>query len=309
MKVLVTGATGFFGKAIVASLTCAGHEVVGAARHADADIEHVDVASKQSCTLLLSKHHGLDAIVHCAAIAHANEGAFSGEQYQRTNAEGARNLIDAAVACGIGCFIHISTVSVYGEFDLPSPVLETSPVRPLGDYGTSKKAAEDFCQTRRSDIRLYVFRMATMYGADWLFNIRRKVTPPLIGRYLSLTFDGSSARYTLCSNTNGAKAVLWAIEDRLPADTYNVADFCDYSLLDVRRAVETVEGRKWHLNIPRPISALILKSFIWIARSSRARQNAYSRYWKFFEHNLYATDKLKAAGFDAPPHLLDIGSD
>jgi nucleoside-diphosphate-sugar epimerase len=308
VKILVTGATGFFGKAITDRLRKAGHEVIGAARRPAEGMEKLDVASPESCLAVLARHPGLDAVVHSAAIAHADDGAFSEAQYRATNAEGARNMIEAAIAHGARCFVQISTVSVYGEFDLPAPVPETAALRPLGLYGECKKAGEDFCAARADRIRLTTLRMATMYGDDWLFNIRRKVTPPRIGRYCYLTFDGAGRRYSLCSNRNGAEAVLWAVEDRLAAGTYNVADFHDYSLNDVMHAVKQVEGSKPAINIPRPLAKALLGSLVRLARTPQARQNAFSRYWKFYEHNRYATDRLRAAGFTAPAHLLEIAA-
>ncbi len=309
MKVLVTGSTGFFGKAIAARLKQAGHEVIGAARNSSSSVEYLDVSSPKSCEILLSRHVGVDAIVHCAAIAHAKEGRFSREQYLLTNAEGTRSLIEAAVAHGIKRFIQISTVSVYGEFDLPTPVFETCPANPLGDYGVSKKMAEDYCLQRKYEISLCIFRMTTMYGNDWLFNIRKKVTPPVIGKYFYLTLNGTSRRYSLCSDKNGAEAVLWAIEGKLKAETYNIADDIQYSLHDILKAVEKLEGRKLHLSIPRRASALLLKSPVWFSPTAQSRLKAYRRYWSFFEYNVFSTDKLKSTGFCSHPDLLDIASE
>lgn len=306
MKVLVTGSTGFFGKAIVSRLKQAGHEVIGAARNFNTNLEYLDISSKISCEVLLSKHHGLDAIVHCAAIAHAKEGMFSREQYFLTNAEGTKNLIDAAVVHGVKRFVQISTVSVYGEFDLPSPVFETCPTNPLGDYGVSKKMAEDYCLQRKNEISLHILRMSTMYGNEWLFNIRKKVTPPVIGKYFYLTLNGASRRYSLCFNKNGAEAVLWAIEDRLNTDIYNIADFCHYSLHDILKVVERIEGKKIHLSIPKRASEIILKTPALLSPTAKSRLQAYSRYWSFFEYNIYSTDKLKSTGFDSYPYLLDM---
>jgi nucleoside-diphosphate-sugar epimerase len=309
LKVLVTGSTGFFGKAIVLGLQQAGHQVVGAARKSNATVQYLDISSKESCEQILSKNPGFDAIVHCAAIAHANAGQFSSQQYYLTNAEGAKNLIDAAVSHGVKRFIHISSASVYGEFDLPTLVSENSPTNPMGDYGVTKKMAEDFCLQRKDEIHLCIFRMATMYGKDWLFNIRRKVTPPGIGKYSYLTFNGESPRYSLCSNKNGADAVLWAIEGKMDAGIYNVADAYDYSLYDILGAVRKIEGKKLHIDIPKGLSSFILKLFVRLSPTAQSRLNAYSRYWKFFEPNLYSTDKLKSKQFNAHPDLLDMASE
>jgi len=285
-----------------------GHEVIGVDRNTESDlpIDYLDVSLRKSCDSILSKHQGVDSIVHCAAIVHAKEGIFSSEQYYLTNAQGTKNILDAAIAHGVKRFIQISTVSVYGEFDLPVPVSENSPTNPNGYYGISKKKAEDFCLERKNDICLYVLRMTTMYGQKWLFNIRKKVTPPVISRYSYLTLNGKSDRYSLCSDRNGAEAVLWAIEGRLDAGTYNIADYFNYSLYDILRAVEKAEGKKWHICIPKIISSLILKSLILFSITPAQRLNAYSRHWAFFESNLFSIDKLKSTGFNSQPHLLDM---
>lgn len=164
--------------------------------------------------------------------------------------------------------------------------------------------AEDYCLQRKDEISLYILRMSTMYGNEWLFNIRKKVTSPVIGKYFYLTLNGTIRRYSFCSNKNGAEAVLWALEGRLKADTYNIADFCHYSLQDILKAVERFEGKKLHLSIPKRASSLILKFPVLFSPTAQSRLKAYSRYWSFFEYNLFSTDKLKSTGFDSYPDLL-----
>ena len=151
--------------------------------------------------------------------------------------------------------------------------------------------------------------MTIMYRNEWLLNIRKKVTPPVIDKYFYLTLNGNSGRYSLCSDKNGAEAVLWAIEGRLDTGIYNIADYFHYSLFDILKAVERLEGKKWHLCVPRRASSLILKSLIWFSPTPQRRLNAYSRYWMFCEDNLYSIDKLRSAGFDPHPDLFDMANE
>ena len=72
--------------------------------------------------------------------------------------------------------------------------------------------------------------------------------------------NANSRRYSLCSDKNGAEAVLWAIENRMPPDIYNIADYYDYNLYDILKAVKRIEGRKFHLQIPNLIPIILLNS-------------------------------------------------
>lgn len=308
LKILVTGSKGFFGGAISARLKQAGHNVIGASRRSGSGVEFLDVSSVASCEALLDKHPDIDVIVHCAAIAHAEEGDFTETEYRKVNGEGAGHLIDSAVAHGIPRFIQISSVSVYGEYDIPAHVEETACLNPSGYYGVSKRLAEELCLQYADKIELFIFRMATMYSINWLFNIRRKVTPPIFGRFFRLILDGNARRYTLCSDVNGANAVLQAVEGQLSRGIYNVADFCDYSLSDILDAVEVAEGKRPVIRLSRSAAVTLLKPFIYVAFGER-KLNAYSRYWKFLENNLYSTEKLRATGFNAPAQLIEIAMD
>jgi nucleoside-diphosphate-sugar epimerase len=311
LKILLTGSNGFFGKAILPRLEHAGHRVIGADIHPkqNPNTEFLDVASQESCTHLFSKHPDIGGVVHCAAIAHASPGMIPESQYHRTNALGTRNIIDTAVDFGVQKFIMISTVSVYGEFDLPDIVRETTSTNPIGPYGTSKKAAEEYCLKKKHQIDLYIFRMTTMYGDNWLFNIRGKVVPPVIGKYVYIRMDSRSRRYSFCSNRNGADAVVWAIDNKKNPDTYNVADDCNYCLDTVLNVVKKKEGNKFTLSIPRFLPVVAMQAIIKFTRSNEITTNMKSRYWKFFKNNIYSTDKLKAAGFIAHPYLLDLEID
>jgi UDP-glucose 4-epimerase len=307
MRVLVTGSTGVLGRAIVARLTHAGHQVVGAARgsrpgHPSAGL---DVCSSVSCDDLFSGAQPFDAVVHCAGVTHVKEAPLAYQQYHRTNAEGTRNILAAAAAHGVPRFVQVSTVAVYGVCDLPQPVSETSPTKPFGHYSVSKRIAEDFCLERQGELSLYILRMAPMYGADSLANLRGKVTAPLLGRHCYLTLAGDTARFSLCSSRNGAAAVLWALEGRLEPGTYNVADDCHYNRRHIIAALEKLEGKRRRVTIPRGAASLALKVSMWCSVTSRRRLHAYSRYRHLLEDNLYSIDKLTSAGFDAEPDLLN----
>jgi nucleoside-diphosphate-sugar epimerase len=305
MKVIVTGAKGFFGPGIVARLRAGGHDVIGASRRADADARF-DLTNPDSCRALIRTHPGVHAIVHAAALAHVPPGAAAKAQCEAVNVHGTRNLAQAAAEAGITRFIFISSVTVYGDYDLPRAVVESTPAGSVSMYGDAKRRAEEILARHAPAMERWILRMATMYSAEWLFNVRKRVSPPLIGRHAYFTLDPRGRRYTLCSRSNGAETVLWAVEGRIPPGVYNVADRHVYSQADILRAVEAVEGKKPHIPIPvlLPRVAAALSSLVPIAS---VRENARSRYWKFCEHNVYPSDRLASLGLSLPPDLLQIG--
>jgi len=102
MKVLVTGATGFVGTAVVRRLEAAGHEVRPFSRAAGGDITEPDAVARAM--------EGVDAAVNLVAIL---EG--SPEDFERIIAGGARNVVAAAKAAGVRRLLHMSAIGVTEE--------------------------------------------------------------------------------------------------------------------------------------------------------------------------------------------------
>ena len=309
MKVLVTGATGFFGPEIVSRLRSAGHDVLGASRHGGREPGSLalDVASPDSCARAFEAAGPVDAVVHAAVLAHVKPSRGMALECRAVNAGGTANVVDAAVSCGVSRFVFISSIVVYGDYDLPLRAEETAACRPQSIYGEAKLEGERICQGRADFETVHVLRMATMYSPDWLFNVRKRVRPVARGRPFYFNLDPLTRRYSLCSRRNGAEAVLWSVEQRLAPGVYNVADCYEYSQADIRRAVEQADGTGWQVTVPVLIPRALLHMVRFGVPFQRWRENARSRYWKYCEHNLYSSDKLRRAGLEAPPDLLALG--
>lgn len=152
MRVLVTGAFGFIGTAVVGRLTMAGHHVV-ALTHRSPDesvpassaskVIRADVRDAQAIRLAVSD---VDAVCHLAALTGVRESFERSAEYWQVNATGTGNLLDALVAKAAEYgepvrFVQASTHAVYGA-PKRQPVTEDTPLSPASPYGKSKVAAE-----------------------------------------------------------------------------------------------------------------------------------------------------------------------
>ena len=137
MKVLVTGGTGFTGKALVKRLLDQGHEVValdykeGIAteelREWGAEVVIGSVADKDIVNKCMQ---GVDIVQHLAAAF--RELDVPNSYYDEINVGGTRNTLEAAEKQNVKKFIYCSTCGVHGNVDNP-PANEDAPIN-AADY-------------------------------------------------------------------------------------------------------------------------------------------------------------------------------
>lgn len=143
MKILVTGATGRVGRALVVRLGLQ-HQVLGLDR-APSSTAHW-VGDLGDATLLRRALQGVDAVVHTAALHAPQVGHVPDAEFQRINVDATRTLADAACAAGVGQLVYTSTTALYGDAATPAGaagwVDETLAPQPRTVYHRSKLAAE-----------------------------------------------------------------------------------------------------------------------------------------------------------------------
>jgi nucleoside-diphosphate-sugar epimerase len=185
MKVLVTGASGFLGQAIVEDFLSNDVEVVGVSKtsgHFQADITLEKSLDK------LSNLENIDAVIHSAGLAH-QFGKTQREKFFEVNVKGTENVLKLAKTLQTKHFILISSVAVYGssfKFQISNSKFRISnnkfqeelECNPIGDYAESKyeaeKLATKFCA--ENNIRLTILRPATIIGEGDKGNVSRLIT-------------------------------------------------------------------------------------------------------------------------------------
>jgi UDP-glucose 4-epimerase len=152
MNVLITGAAGRVGRALRARLQ-SGHVVRGLDR---ANAPGVDcIGDLGDADLVARAMHGIDAVLHCAALHAPHVGQVDDREFQRVNVDATLALWHAARAAGVRRFIFTSTTALYGTHAAVSIhsdgsadsrsaawITEATPPRPRSIYHRSKLAAE-----------------------------------------------------------------------------------------------------------------------------------------------------------------------
>lgn len=172
-KVLVTGATGFLGKRLVAFLVEKKYSVRILARKLSsiepfkklgAEIFFGDVADKESLRQALD---GIDVVVHAAADTTGTE-----KDSRTGTIAGTRNILDLCKHGNIGKVVYISSCSVYwtSGYKQNAVVTEESPLEKFpskrGYYSSSKLQAENFVREAMAsnDFPITILRPGLIYG-------------------------------------------------------------------------------------------------------------------------------------------------
>jgi nucleoside-diphosphate-sugar epimerase len=169
MRVLVTGGTGFTGKALVKRLLDAGHDVVALdykeglktqdLRDWGATVVIGSVTDRDAVARCME---GVDVVQHLAAAF--RELNVPDTYYYDVNVEGTRNVLEAALAQGVKKFIYCSTCGVHGNIDHP-PAGEDAPIQPADYYQRTKYEAEPIVQDYfAKGLKTVILRPAAIYG-------------------------------------------------------------------------------------------------------------------------------------------------
>jgi UDP-glucose 4-epimerase len=166
-RVLVTGASGFIGRALVKALLGRGLEVVGIdlIPFPDASIQWTvgDLTVPGVTAPLFEKP--LDAVFHLAAKTSVLQSITDPQGVYRTNVEVTQTLLESCRNAGVGAFVLASTNAVVGN-SVRDLMHERSPLRPLTPYGATKAAAEMLCSAYGHSYGLVAsaVRMTNVYG-------------------------------------------------------------------------------------------------------------------------------------------------
>ena len=174
MKVLVTGANGFVGRAVWQRLnSMSGVQAIGSVRGAtaftDSGASVVAVGDMSAQTHWSSALAGVEAVVHAAARVHVMDETATDPltEFRRVNVQGTLHLARQAAKAGVLRFVFISSIKVNGEATKQgSPFFADDLPAPLDPYGVSKMEAEQGLReiAAQTGMEVVIIRPPLVYG-------------------------------------------------------------------------------------------------------------------------------------------------
>lgn len=233
-SVLVTGATGFVGLALVTALRAQQRQVRRALRPTALDNAADDfiVGNIAPDTDWRPALWGIDCVVHLAARTHVlqENAADPVTAYRHINVEATRHLAQQAAAAGVRRFVFLSSIKVNGESTGERPFTANDAPLPLDAYGISKREAEDALRQigANSGMEIVILRPPLVYGPGVKGNFLRLLQA--VARGTPLPLASINNRRSLVYVGNLVDAIITCIDAPAAAGkTFLVSDGEDVS--------------------------------------------------------------------------------
>jgi nucleoside-diphosphate-sugar epimerase len=167
-NLLLTGASGFLGEAVMARLLTAGRQAVGLhpAPAPNVARRHVidDLLDRRRLSELLRAER-ISHVIHCGGVSGPMVHSDDPARVMEINVAGSLNLLLASLG-SVKTFIYCSSVSAVGEFYVADPIGIDFPLQPTSVYDSSKAAMDMVLRGlwRRVPLDLCSLRFASIYG-------------------------------------------------------------------------------------------------------------------------------------------------
>lgn len=271
-RVLVTGATGFVGRALCERLIAVGHKIIPIVRRRSGLLNEVVIGEMGPSTDWSTALAGCDVVVHLAARVHKMKGSVHDPRmlYREINTEATLNLGHQAAKAGVKRFVFISTIKVNGE-GRDTAYRETDVPVPEDAYAISKWEAEQGLQriARETGLEVVILRPPLVYGPGVKANFLRLMKT--IQRGWPLPLGAIHNRRSLLYLGNFVDAIRLCVEHPAAAgQTFLLDDGQAVSTPELIRAVARAMGRPARL-LAVPVGVLAFMGALLGKRAAVAR--------------------------------------
>lgn len=258
--VVLTGATGFIGKPVLASLLASKHRcVISAARNSSGSSgvggEHLDFDLLQPFDLQ-SSLHGVFCVVHMAGRVHVMSETSSDplEAFRRSNVNATLTLARQAASAGVRRFVFVSSIKVNGERTaLHKAFSADDPPRPEDPYGVSKMEAELGLRAigAETGMEVVIIRPVLVYGPGVKANFRSMMS--WLTKGVPLPLGAINNKRSLVALENLVDLIVTCIDHPAAANqTFLVSDDEDVSTSELLLRMGVALGRPARL-LPVPM--------------------------------------------------------
>jgi nucleoside-diphosphate-sugar epimerase len=260
-KLLLTGATGFVGAALLRALVRGGVYEVRALTRSDAvklvcPVEQVDVTGDWRTADFGRALIGVSVLVHLAARVHVMQDAASDPMvaFRAVNVDATLNLAKQAAAAGVKRFVFMSSVKVNGEAtQAGEPFLADAAAAPQDAYGISKMEAEQGLLqiAAQTGLEVVIIRPPLVYGPGVKGNFAALMRA--LQRGLPLPLRSVHNQRSLVGLENLVDFIMTCTSHPKAANqTFLVSDGADISTPDLIRKMAEMAGipaRLWPLPV------------------------------------------------------------
>ncbi len=242
--ILVTGATGFVGGALVRRLSADGAsaDILAAVRSAALNlpdgVKSLSIGDLSPSTDWYRVLHEVDVVVHCAARVHvmSDKSMTPLAEFRRINVQVTSNLARQAAVAGVRRFIFLSSVKVNGEFTQAGQSFAADDFpAPQDPYGISKYEAEQLLRqiAAETGMEVVIIRPPLVYGPGVKANFESMMRWLVRGVPLPLAAITGNRR-SLVALDNLIDLIITSLDHPAAANqTFLVSDGEDLSTVDL----------------------------------------------------------------------------
>ncbi|MGX4803516.1 NAD-dependent epimerase/dehydratase family protein [Bradyrhizobium guangdongense] len=294
LRVLVTGSSGFIGRAVTSALAHSGFEVRAASRRFDSSIspgiewaQLPDLEKEFDWSKLLES---VDVVVHLAAIAHRS--VRETPNYDAINRGATIRLAKACAERNIKRLIFTSSIGAQTGSAADSIATERQVPKPVTAYDRSKLAAEE--DIRASGVPFTILRPVLVYGSGVKANMALMVRLACLP--LPLPIGAFKNKRSLLSIANLTSALLFCIEnDKTINRTFVVCDPSSLELSEMFAILRQASGRS---SLLMPFPPMVIKAML----LALGKQEVWDRVGR----NLVASsEELQRLGWSPPVKTED----
>ena len=243
MRVFITGATGFVGRNLVPRILKEGHDIICLMRNPEQHVKSEiykkcriikgDVTKRESVRGLLKD---VEVLIHLAVATPLTVDQKNQGTYYMTNVVGTENILNECIESQINRILCFSSTAAIGRHKR-AVIDESTPLRPINEYGKSKKEADNIISSYIDKYNLPILTICFphIYGPGDTHEFLKIVKMIKKGVMPQVGFSPNLLPSVFLDDA--IDAIMLALSKGKIGEKYIIADDDPHDLRDIRRIV------------------------------------------------------------------------